>query len=116
MKKFIGIVFAILFSPNLFALNIDCESKVFRGLVSDQDTEELKDPGGFMQTTYTVTWNDTHVMIKEDMLTSIMPKADLWDINRKDLSFEKSEIRLGADTVIIKGQCKIWEKPAENIF
>ena len=116
MKNLFLINLLIIFSTNISALNIDCDGKIFRGLVSDQDSEEIKDPGGMMQTKYSVVWSVGSVMITEDMLSSILPRADMWNINRKDLSYVKSEIRLSEDTVKVEGQCKIWEKPKDNIL
>ena len=116
MKKYIITTFLIIFSINSFALNLDCDGKIFKNLESDVDTEVTNDRGGLMQTTIAVTWSELSLNIKEDMLSSIMPKADLYNINRKDLSYVKSEIRLGEDTVEKKGQCKIWEKPAGNVI
>lgn len=116
MKKYIITTFLIIFSINSFALNLDCDGKIFKNLESDVDTEVTNDRGGMMQTTISVTWSELSLTIKEDMLSSIMPKADLYSINRKDLSYVKKEIRLGEDTVEKKGQCKIWEKPADNLI
>ena len=116
MKKSIVTTFLIIFSINSFALNLDCDGKIFRNLESDVDTEVTNDRGGLMQTTIAVEWTQLSLMIKEDMLSSMFPKADLYTISRKDLSYVKKEIRLGEDTVEKKGQCKVWEKPADNVI
>ena len=117
MKKYIITTFLIIFSINSFALNLDCGGgKIFRDLQSDVDTEVTRDRGGLMQTTIQVEWTQLSLIIKEDRLASILPEADLYVINRKDLSYVKSEIRLGEDTVKKNGQCKVWEKPADNVI
>tara|TARA_B100000795_G_scaffold195268_1_gene149452 strand:+ start:856 stop:1206 length:351 start_codon:yes stop_codon:yes gene_type:complete len=116
MKNLFFLGLTVIFSMNLSALNIDCEGKVFRDLESDKDTEVIKNPGGMMQTTYKVVWSDETVMIAEDMTSSMMPGAEIWHINRQDLSFKKVKMKFREDSIRTQGKCKIWEKPKENIF
>ena len=106
----------IIFSINTLALNLDCEGKIFKNLETDVDSEVTNDPGTPLQETISIRWTDSTLEIKENMLYTPLGKLDLYIIDRKNLSFIKEEFNLGKDKIEKKGQCKIWEKPADNVI
>ena len=126
MKNYLTYSLLLIFSMNTFAIDLACdkvnldddgnsvpdtkveEFHVFKNLIPDQNQTFLDG-----DVKVTINWDNDKVTILREAQTFYFISQAI--ISRKDFSWTGSTLASWGATDH-KGNCKIWEKPTDNVF
>ena len=128
MYKYFIYKFLLLFSLNIFAIDLVCDKvdvddkgielpdssyvekyTTFKNLIPDQNQTYMDG-----ETEVTIKWDDDRVIIRRESKSFFYITQAI--ISRKDFSWTGSTITNVFDVPDTKGKCKKWEKPKDNAF